>query len=511
MDVHLVEIVPYSAQTLRALRHGSRNQLDKPAATMATLPIDLLHDVARYLDTEDLMSISAVSKAWREVLLSSRQLWQHPRFKLILDEQGKPRKYSPRPGFITTRLQGLSLRSLHFSGPSVLLPLARPLPFTSQIILNSITLELLNRLPIPARDPKFHLIIDELPVKMLVGFILLLVARLPATSLTIGVLPNFVDHASVVECIDSKLLPSLSPIYPLDSIEVASAIGESSVFHTVLATRPSTSLDHIPGLDPPVIKGLSCMIPESCHGTWKPWDLRYLPLLRSPYTHIQGGAWKFPRVWLSAVTRELVCKDLWKLQCTSDSLSLHKLESLHLSFRPNGTTNWGDIARFMLSTMGPELRVLDLSFPVENENGVQHDSVNAAWAERIARLYNLREISLTNYIPSDLSALCQERDVCGHIQKLVLAGDILPRDFLKVFTPDKLPRLRVFGLSEAVWNRRTNLQEREMWIQGWRLASIEELLSHLVSLLRDLDDDNEQQSNWHMQRRRRKAVRKQGV
>lgn len=60
---------------------------------MASLPLDLLLDVAVYLDSADLLNASIVSKTWNQIITATPQLWQHPQF--TIRRHSERRRYPP--------------------------------------------------------------------------------------------------------------------------------------------------------------------------------------------------------------------------------------------------------------------------------------------------------------------------------------------------------------------------------------------------------------------------------
>lgn len=168
---------------------------------------------------------------------------------------------------------------------------------------------------------------------------------------------------------------------------------------------------------PEVYSSVSFFVPTKFQNQWKEWDIRELDISKYRALQISGGRWKLAGDVYAPFLERLSCKHIWKLVCRHSERYLPRLASVELSLQPDGTTKWGDIARFLTSMLVPSIKSISITFPTSSRDGVQHDSVNAAWQARVSEMHQLTEIILVNYIPATLSFICGNGDCRWSIRK----------------------------------------------------------------------------------------------
>ncbi|KAK9898855.1 hypothetical protein P389DRAFT_167463 [Cystobasidium minutum MCA 4210] len=471
---------------------------------MPTLPLDLLLDVAVFLDTQDLLNASCVSKAWRTYITTTPRIWQHPHFHLSSNKHGESLFYTPSPSVLSRYLGDLPIRSLHLSGGLKQPEKTCSVQYLSRRQMETELEQLRELLPTSNDHRGLHIVLDHMPSKLLERLISAVREVFPVLDrLSIGTLPASADLAMIHHRVGCrwqhlKILGSCE-IYPTSYETVgfdtmpASSVPEVATYEpNQLSNAPNRAAPYASGnfdrADPPNftdldeadghVRCLSLFIPDELYAGWRVSDIGCVLFRGYQELAISGGSWMLDKpcpistISGSGTLRSLKLLNLWKLLCSDHLRKYDNLASVQLSFHPQNKTKWKDISNLLSSVLGPQIEHIHIVFPRQPIDAVRHDHLDAVWRDRISQCYQLKELRLVNYIPSTLSAILDGDIPARSLEKLVFAKDILPRNFFCDFIPDKLPRLKLLDTSGAVFFRSRSPPDFEDWAKQWENAGI---------------------------------------
>ena len=302
-----------------------------------------------------------------------------------------------------------------------------------------------------------------------------------------------------------------SPIIPLPSnaVELRARHASASAAHGSFLPSPPNfaSTDDTQNLQYPYMHQLgpgflphervAFTSPAELYDTWKDWHHSALLITNFRSLQISGGHWKLAERTDAPYLRRLSCQNIWTLLCSQVQCKLPRLVSFELSFCPEGilredsamkasrgelqqTFKWGNIARFLTIMLVPTIQIVSISFPAPIKERVQRAVVDNAWKEKVKEMHQLKEVTLCNYIPSTLSAICNNDNCRRSIEKLVLIDDTLPQDFTTTFIPKNLPSLNHLDISKVIIERGAAANEvLQSWISKWQEAGIKTFLPPL--------------------------------
>lgn len=419
---------------------------------MAALSSDNLLDIAKYLGTQDLYIVASVCRAWRDFIFSSPQLWQHPHLSIVQTGYRGPVSFRPRPSALREHLGTLPVRSILVTAVLDIYAGA----------LHKGLVPFLGTTP----APPLHLLLQGLKGHDSLEFLRAIKQIRKVNRLTLGMRLEM-DHLAFVmiwlSTAGSGVPGTVDLVCATDSsLEPLRNIGA--------LTGQSSKDSKSEGLHT-----LNIRVPEEAVDRWRnSTALSLLPCKSVESVHVEGGLWCLnASVKSQGTITSLTMQNLHKFECRSESIRLDALRSVHLSLNSDSKTKWGDIARFLRTSIGNALETLEIHFLPASREGHDHRIVNDAWECGMIHALNLREITLVSYIPRTLSCLCDNPHVSDKLEKLVLGNNVLPRDFVRTFTPERLPSLRILDNSDTSFHLYTPVKEQQAWVKAWRARSTE--------------------------------------
>lgn len=436
---------------------------------MAVLPLEVLLQVATYFETEDLLAAAAVCKSWRFVINGNPCLWHHPHIIIRICKFRRVVDYKPSLDLLAERLRGNAIKSLYLSESELGTNLRRGFFFKlGTDPVRSFTGYLFQQLP-PVQAPQpFHL------------------------KLHLVVLQDLEDFAHLV-----------SYIVPISNLSVSS----HQFLHTIrVIDMAMAAMDKFPGINRLDVLGDTCRA-VTMYGVGLPflesgtpqerivaevryYDLRAIPpdalarqsssqylsrLTRGERCLVQGASWAVHEVAPVAGLEYLKCQSIWNLECSVKRRHFRDLRCLSLSFHPSATLKWFDLARFVGAAMGPQLQILELHFPVVQISSDSKDNrgvFDKAFSRGVRLCSKLKTVRMTNHIPGNLSVLGEQYSVRQSLETLILENAVLPQNFLRMFTPEYFPSLRIFDLSTTSFMPRTTEEDGQKWNRLWSESSL---------------------------------------
>lgn len=450
---------------------------------MTSLPLDLVEDIAVYLETEDLVTATAVSKGWRYVLTElnrTRQLWQNPHFVVYgTAAAGQVPSLGPNPELVIRYLRTLPMLSLRISGcyqdswdpyyleSAKLSHLAESLKTMAKLVSAAVKGR---RIPVTLDN------MSTAQVSMCANF-----ARysLPISKLTIGTLAGSYQSLTVPKRLITEHRRS-STLAPLE-IHPSSLPVTTRPMLTPTSKPPEFKMETWRNVDSLLFtnigtfsKSLSLVVPESMRLSWIKSTHTRLILAGYQVCKISGGVWHIDRQNSDPLIECLRLVNLWSFWCDDNlsSITFNRLVSVRLSFSAGGRMKLRAIQAFLSYVIGDRLEILHLEFPAQYPTEGQHNGINTIWTNKIRRALRLQDVRLVNYIPATLNILTSTPAISANLRKLVLANETPPPGFLHDFVPESLPNLQVLAIYRPGKYPNSTLAERQAWIQRWQNAGI---------------------------------------